>query len=338
MIHQPTHIILVLMLTLCLLCIPCFAQATDAMSIAFEEDLATLQTPAQEAIAEGTYTLRTGATAYVPYVAPSITPADETLELFAVTGTFESDNLDVFTVDSYGIMTAVSEGIATLTYTNGSDVQTMTITVADDAMPEEVKQYLYVVEREFVTVQRARLDKANTYTKWYYGDKREIGWCSVFTIYCANASGYDPILKDDIDHDNLLDVYFLQEGQVGNQYQGFFDMDRFVAVPEPGYLVIYGDMDNFYRTTHIGTVTEVVDLGDGQYAITTIEGNMSNTVKSYSYQYDSTLSNHMVGDEANRKLEWNMSELPEDWQTDPTIQYELQTDHWSVFGFCQTWI
>ena len=32
-----------------------------------------------------------------------------------------------------------------------------------------------------------------------------------------------------------------------------------------------------------------------------------------------------------------LSELPEAEQTNPLVQYELHTDHWSVFGFCQTW-
>ena len=45
----------------------------------------------------------------------------------------------------------------------------------------------------------------------------------------------------------------------------------------------------------------------------------------------------MVGVEEGLKLQNNMSELPGQMHTDPLVQYELHTDHWSVFGFCQTW-
>ena len=83
-----------------------------------------------------------------------------------------------------------------------------------------------------------------------------------------------------------------------------------MSVPKPGYLVIYADMSNAYRTVHIGSVTDVQDLGDGLYAVTTVEGNMSNSVKSYSYVYDSNKPNHMVGVEEGLKLQNNMSELP----------------------------
>ena len=64
---------------------------------------------------------------------------------------------------------------------------------------------------------------------------------------------------------------------------------------------------------------------------------MSNSVKSYCYVYDSNKPNHMVGVEEGLKLQNNMSELPEQMHSDPLVQYELHTDHWSVFGFCQTW-
>ena len=32
-----------------------------------------------------------------------------------------------------------------------------------------------------------------------------------------------------------------------------------------------------------------------------------------------------------------MAQVPEEMQTDPLVQYTLHTDHWSVFGFGQTW-
>ena len=102
-------------------------------------------------------------------------------------------------------------------------------------------------------------------------------------------------------------VQYLREGQVGNQFDGFMDMGRFVGVPKPGYLVIYVDMSNAYRTVHIGSVTDVRDMGGGVYAVTTVEGNMSNSVKSYCYLYDSNKDNHLVGTEKGLKLQNNMA-------------------------------
>lgn len=275
----------------------------------------------------------------MPCIAPEITPYDEreTTVYPPVTGPFSSSDESVVTVTDAGLMTGVAPGTATVTYQAAEGEHTYQVTVSDDALPELIKNYIYVLNREFYTVKRARLPKYNQYAKWYYGRKNEVGWCSVFTIYCANAAGANPIKVADLETEGESPVQFFREGQVGRQYDGFLEMDRFVSVPKPGYLVIYADMSNAYRTVHIGSVTDVEDLGDGLYAVTTVEGNMSNSVKSYCYVYDSNKPNHMVGVEKGLKLQNNMSELPEQMHSDPLVQYELHTDHWSVFGFCQTW-
>jgi pimeloyl-ACP methyl ester carboxylesterase len=44
-------------------------------------------------------------------------------------------------------------------------------------------------------------------------------------------------------------------------------------------------------------------------------------------------SSKLWGEEQHRMIK----ELPAEMQTDPLVQYTLHTDHWSVFGFCQTW-
>ena len=199
---------------------------------------------------------------------------------------------------------------ATVTYQAAEGERTYQVTVSDDALPELIKNYIYVLNREFYTVKRARLPKYNQYAKWYYGRKNEVGWCSVFTIYCANAAGANPIKVADLETEGESPVQFFREGQVGRQYDGFLELDRFVSVPKPGYLVIYADMSNAYRTVHIGSVTDVEDLGDGLYAVTTVEGNMSNSVKSYCYVYDSNKPNHMVGVEEGLKLQTTCPSYP----------------------------
>lgn len=315
------------------------AVADEERDLQFQAALDALQTPAQAGQATGAYALHTGDSAYVPAIAPEITPFDEreTTVYPAINGTFSSSDEGIVTVDERGLMTGVTEGEATVTYHAVSGEQTYLVTVSSDVPPELVKNYIYVLNREFYSVKRARLPKYNKYAKWYYGKKKEVGWCSVFTIYCANAAGAEPIRQKEIDVENPSPVQFFREGQVGHQYDGFWKLGRFVGVPKPGYLVIYADMSNGYRTVHVGSVTAVEDMGGGIYAVTTVEGNMSSSVKSYCYLYDSNKANNLVGKEKGRKLQNNMAERPAQDQTDPLVQYDLHTDHWSVFGFGQTW-
>lgn len=325
-------------LTVALL-LPGASMADERLDALFDQALAGLQTPAQQGEATGAYTLHTGDSAYAPCVNPGIIPYDEqaSFPYPEISGVFSSSDESVVTISQDGIMTGVAPGQATVTCTLADDEHRYTVTVGDDQMPETIKNYLYVLNREFYSVRRARLPKYNQYAKWYYGRKKEVGWCSVFTIYCANASGNLPLGEKEVDTAQPPMVQFFREGQVGNQYDGFWSLGRFVDIPKPGYLVIYADMSNAYRTVHIGSVTDVKDLGDGLYAVTTVEGNMSNTVKSYCYLYDSNKANNLIGTEDRNRLQYNMAQVPEEMQTDPLVQYTLHTDHWSVFGFGQTW-
>lgn len=327
-----------LLLLICLL-IPSASLAGEDRDALFDQALSALLTPAQQGEADQAYMLRTGDSAWVPCISPGVIPYDEqaAFAYAEISSSFASSDENIVTVSEDGRMTGIAAGTATVTCEREDGIHTYAVTVSDDAMPETIKNYIYVLNREFYSVKRAKLPKYNQYAKWYYGRKKEVGWCSVFTIYCANAAGTNPIGEKEVDLANVPTVQFLREGQVGNQYDGFFAMNRFVDVPRPGYLVIYADMDNAYRTVHVGSVTDVQDMGGGIYAVTTVEGNMSNSVKSYCYLYDSNKANHMIGTKDRNKLQFNMSELPAEQHTDPLVQYELHTDHWSVFGFCQTW-
>ena len=314
------------------------AALADDLSAQFEAASAALLTPAAEALQTGAMTLRVGDSAYVPAVAPPITAFDApSIPPQAATGAFESSDPSVVQVDATGLMHALAEGEATVTYHAATGDAPLTVTVSQTAMPERIKALIYVARREFYLNQRARMPKYNQYTKWYYGKKKEVGWCSVFTIWCANASGIEPVQEETLATVPAKGVVLFREGQVGNQYDGFSKLGRFTDVPRPGYLVIYGDLSNGYRTTHIGVVVDAVDQGDGLYRVTTVEGNMSNTVKSYTYLYDANKANSTVGVEKGKKLQKNMSVLPAEQQTDPLVQYKLHTDHWCVFGFGATW-
>ena len=313
--------------------------ANEELNALFEQRAADLLTPAQARLETGKAALHPGETAYFPSVAHEITPYDVQPNTIypPVNGTFFSTDESVVAVDERGLMTAVSEGTVTITYHAPEGDVVIEVTVDIEAPTEIANNMAFVALQEYYQTKKGRLPKYNQYAKWYYGKKNEVGWCSVFGIWCANAAGANPIKKKEAEEIPDTETLYLREGQVGSQYDGFFKLDRFGAIPRVGYMVIYADMSNAYRTTHIGIVVEVEEMGGGMYKITTVEGNMSNTVKAYQYLYDSNLANHLVGTEKGLKLQWNMSEVEEGSQTDPLWQYELHTDHWSVFGFCETW-
>lgn len=333
-----------LALVLCLFSasLPGSAARAEAVDIkaAFQAAAARLKTPAQEGRATASYALHPGESAYVPELAPEIVPFDQEAEITpaAVSGAFESTDERVVSVSPKGLMTAQGEGSARVVHRTGNgDILSYQITVSQETPTELAKNMAYIAQREFLQTQRSKLPKYNKYAQWYYGKKKEVGWCSVFTIYCANAAGANPLKRGDTAQVLVEDTLYLREGQVGHQYDGFIALDRFGSIPRVGYMVIYADMSKAYRTTHIGIVVDVKDQGQGLYRIRTVEGNMSNTVKSYVYLYDSAKDNHLVGVEKGRKLQYNMSEVPMKDRTDPLPQYQLHTDHWAVFGFCETW-
>ena len=150
-------------------------------------------------------------------------------------------------------------------------------------MPLEAKNFVLFARAQFEKHPFEKLPKANEYTKWYYHDDREIGWCSVFQIYCAQHSGVQLIKhKQDVSV-AADDVISAMEGRVGNVYYVFDahgrwqQADKMEAIPKPGYIVIYGKRGST-PYTHVGIVESVKELGDGMYELTTIEGNVNSTI------------------------------------------------------------
>ncbi len=201
-----------------------------------------------------------------------------------------------------------------------------------EEMPLTARNFVLYARAQFEKHPFEKLPKANEYTKWYYQDKREIGWCSVFQIYCAYHSGMQLVRhKQDVDV-APGDTISAMEGRVGNVYYVFEAHDRWQqademeAIPKPGYLVIYG-VRGSTPYTHVGIVESVTALGDGLYELTTIEGNVNSTIKRMNFRYDAT----------PKRTYYNMFEIPEDEITRENCQYTLHKDTWYVNGFCETW-
>ena len=200
-----------------------------------------------------------------------------------------------------------------------------------EEMPLAARNFVLTARAEFEKHPFEKLPKANDYTKWYYQDKREIGWCSVFQLYCAYHSGVQLIKYKQgvtVEPDEVISA---MEGRVGNVYLAFEEQGRWLdgtqeAVPKPGYLVIYG-VRSSTPYTHIAIVESVFEIGDGLYELTTIEGNINSSVRRMNYRYDAT----------PKKRYYNMFAIPEEGITRENCQYKLQNQNWYITGFCATW-
>ena len=200
-----------------------------------------------------------------------------------------------------------------------------------EEMPLAARNFVLLARAEFEKNDWVKLPKNNEYTKWYYQDNREIGWCSVFQLWCAYHSGMQLIrYKQDVTVEPG-ECISAMEGRVGNVYLAFEEQGRWLdgtqgAVPKPGYLVIYG-VRSSTPYTHIAIVESVTDKGDGLYELTTIEGNLNSSVRRLNYRYDAT----------PKQKYHNMFTIPEEEIVQENCQYTLQKDTWYITGFCATW-
>lgn len=275
----------------------------------------------------------------VPVCAAAASPFPETLAMkpgeqvtfkLPAKGYWESDAPEIADAADT-VLTAHEAGSAIVAYvTLKGDEYLIEVTVTDSTMPAMIQNAIDIAlgEWEENLGKAFASDKPNRYTIWYCGNtpKCYFGWCGGFVNYCMLTAGVpmdEP--KDSKPHSGGVPYSVFAAG-VGKIYTGFEKMKRLTDVPQPGYLVIYGKRD-YYAYIHIGLVTDVVDRGDGVYQIFTVEGNVSNRIKRYSYLYDT-----------NAKHERNMKEVPEADREDPkTFQYTPHDKNWYVNIFCQTW-
>jgi hypothetical protein len=245
-------------------------------------------------------------------------------------GKWETTDAQVATVDENGNITALVEGNCQILLTTGGAATAYDLTVDDNVPTELMKKAIAIAENEFVTLDLKGVKKANKYTKWYAGKSGvAFGWCGAFVGWCFEEAGVpmSRVEKAEKVADDL--TYAISEAAVGKILKGYQKMERTTNIPRPGYMVIYSVTNKSYNNIHTGLVADVEDLGDGRYLLTTVEGNVSSTVKKYQYYYDSS-------EEATQKQE-NMQALPSDMQLEEKICYKLHSEDWFVKVFCQTY-
>ncbi len=219
---------------------------------------------------------------------------------------------------------------------NPSEIETSPAELYDltfpPEMPETARLFVLTARAQFEKHPFELLPKNNDYTRWYYHDEREIGWCSVFQLWCAYHSGMTLIRWNQEDTLSPGDCFSAMEGRVGNVYKAFERRGRWLdgtegAVPKPGYLVIYG-VQGSTPYTHIAIVESVTDLGNNLYELTTVEGNLGSRIRRLNFRYNAMPA----------KKYRNMSAIPENEVQRENVQIKLQADNWYITGFCQTWL
>ena len=265
-------------------------------------------------------------------------------------GYWESDAPEV--ADAQGdTITAYEEGYVVLALT-GADGEEFAVEI--EVIPQEdevpalirraidigIQEWTEAAGRTFPRSGNSKPHRDNKYTKWWGWD---CGWCGAFANYCLDTAGV-PLEPTDT-YKKLKPIgsgepHGVREAAVQKLDTGYTNMDRVTQTdPRPGYLVIYGYRDHkessAYPYAHVGLVTDVQDLGEGKFLISTVEGNLSSRIKRFTYVYDSNILANKA--KPNAKTNLNMSDAPDSVPREADIQYTPHQTYWYVTEFCMTW-
>ena len=229
---------------------------------------------------------------------------------------------------------APGEATLTLTGTKSKKTASVKVTVLPDEtaqapVPALIQQAIDIALKEWEELGEKKISKElrdNKYNKWW---GYPVGWCGAFASYCLEKAGIPLDSEDVISKLKPLDSgepHGVRAAGVPKLDTAYTNLGRTTKIPRPGYLVIYGSVKDSYGYKHVGLVTQVEDMGGGLYQVTTVEGNMSSTVKRYCYLYDSRNVSHE-----------NLSALPQEMQTEPGLHYTPHQNTWYVTEFCMTW-
>ena len=155
--------------------------------------------------------------------------------------------------------------------------------------PEQIRHLLDIVHEEWTTVNGKDQGKKNKYTTWYndypWGKNR---WCAGFVTWCMLEAGIPQEMEDEVmeleEGVAPEPVFHVKSSKPTTMAPGYLHMHRTSAVPQKGFIVLYGAKSNKY--IHVGFVYDVEIIPDGKYRLTCIEGATMNTVRMYVYDYD----------------------------------------------------
>ena len=209
--------------------------------------------------------------------------------------------------------------------------------------PEVIRNMLNIAYGEWESLGGKTLKKSNKYTKWR--NNAEWNWCAGFVTWC--------MLEAEVPQEEQKTILSWEEGPVSGVLhckasaparllEAYSHMRRTTRVPQKGYIVLYGEEYN--KTVHVGLVYDVQLLPDGRYRLTTIEGNMGNTVKMYIYDYDADSDFSYKNKYPDNS---NVSPVPEEEQTEETSKIKTYSIHvksknkkkpWYITCFLAPWL
>ncbi len=155
-----------------------------------------------------------------------------------------------------------------------------------DDIPVDIQRMLDIAYNEWDGLQGKRLKKSNKYTQWW--NNYEWEWCAGFTTWCMMEAGIPTELEPDIlaEPEGSRDGCFCVRGSSPAKYQhAFLHMHRTTMMPQKGFVVLYGKK-GMNGNWHVGIVYDIEELCDGKYRLTTIEGNVNNSVWMFVHDYD----------------------------------------------------
>ena len=211
-------------------------------------------------------------------------------------------------------------------------------------LPETIQAVVDIAYAEWDSLHGKSLPRSNKYTKWW--NNGQWGWCAGFVTWVMLEAGVPQDYEEYIlsqPEGSIEGIFHCKGSSPSKLIHSYLHMDRTTMIPQRGFIVVYGEDSN--RWTHVGIVYDVRELDDGRYRITTIEGNMSNRVKMYIYDYDPDKAFSYKNKYPDNS---NVSAVPEeDWEgeIDKNFRtYEIHTKSgnkkkpWYVTCFLMPWI
>ena len=202
--------------------------------------------------------------------------------------------------------------------------------------PALIQHMLDIAYEEWSTVNGKDQGSKNKYTTWYnnynWGRNR---WCAGFVTWCMLEAGIPQEVQDEV---NALEegtcpepIFHVKGSAPKKMAPGYLHMHRTSAIPQKGFIVLYGSPSNKY--IHVGIVYDVELKADGVYRLTCIEGAMKNTLRMFVYDYDMN---------APKKLK-NITLVPKEERTQEeskifTYGKHVKSPAWYVNCFLMPWV
>ena len=209
--------------------------------------------------------------------------------------------------------------------------------------PEVIRSMLDIAYQEWESLHGKALKKSNKYTKWR--NNAEWNWCAGFVTWCmleANVPQEEQKTIIEWEDGPVSGILHCKAAAPARLLEAYSHMHRTTMIPQKGYIVLYGEEYN--ETVHVGILYDVKKLDNGLYRLTTIEGNMSNTVKMYIFDYDPDSDFSYKNKYPDNS---NVFTIPEEEQTEETNKYKTYSIHvksknkkkpWYITCFLAPWL